>query len=83
MITQEIIDAIHEASFGKKPDLISDLSDLKKLLKLCRSMGVVEIDIGSAKIKLGPMPPSKSKEEDPEPELTEEELMFYSSGKHT
>lgn len=36
--------------------MINDLSELKKLLQLCRKQGVTEIELGSTKIKLGELP---------------------------
>lgn len=38
--------------------MINDLSDLRKLLKLCRAHGVTEIDLGTLSMKLGDMPES-------------------------
>ncbi len=67
--------------------MMTDLSELKKLLKLCRAQGVTEIEFDSVKIKLGEMPASPSTEIDddkyaafPEGELTPEQLMYYSAG---
>lgn len=73
--------------------MVENLKDLEKLLKLCRKQGVVEMDLGSVKIKLGDLPldPNKSiAYEDPDykdpyanfpqGELTPEQLIHYSSG---
>jgi hypothetical protein len=74
--------------------MINELKDLKALLKLCRSQGVTEIEIGTTKIKLGEMPIEQQTSSGEQPEiqsdnpwanfpsgiLTPEQLMFYSSG---
>lgn len=73
--------------------MINDLSDLKKLLKLCREQGVTEIDLGTVRFKLGDMPTKEGRKQVneeidptnpyagfPDGELTPEQLMFYSSG---
>jgi len=75
--------------------VINDLKDLQKLLKLCRSQGVTEIDLGTVKLKLGDMPQTEQSvrynvQDDvpsdnpyanfPQGILTPEQLMFYSSG---
>ena len=69
--------------------MVQNLKDLEKLLKLCRKQGVTEIDLGSVKFKLGDLPPDPSQEVDtenrditgfPDGVLTNEQLMFYSSG---
>lgn len=36
--------------------MINDLSDLQKLLKLCRKQGVLEIEVAGVKLKLGDLP---------------------------
>lgn len=74
--------------------MINDLKDLKALLKLCRSQGVLEIKLGSVELKLGDLPienHSHVYDQDEVPSdnpyanfpsgiLTPEQLMFYSSG---
>jgi len=65
--------------------MIQDISDLKKLFKLCRDQGVDNIEIGTLKIKFGTLPdkresPTTSYEE-VMGEPTEEDLMFWSSDK--
>lgn len=75
--------------------MIESLSDLRKLLKLCREQGVDEIDVHGVKLKFGDMPTVMSKgmsdaeleSKDPyanfpQGELTPEQLMFYSAGGH-
>lgn len=73
--------------------MITNLKDLEKLLKLCRKQGVLEIDLGSVKLKLGNLPQAVESvgEQDeiesdnpyanfPSGPLSPEQLMFYSSG---
>ena len=71
--------------------MISDLKDLQKLLKICRSQGVTEIKLGEIEFKLGDLPSEESKsiyeeeikdpyENFPQGDLTPEQLIFYSSG---
>ena len=54
--------------------MINDLSDLKKLLQLCRKQGVTEIDLGTVKIKLGDLPVDNSVQPVDEQELLEKEI---------
>jgi hypothetical protein len=62
-----------------------DLKDLKELLKVLRDKGVTEYECQGIKLKLSEdVPVSKYKrrqeiEEPMEPELTEEERLFYSA----
>jgi hypothetical protein len=75
--------------------MINDLKDLKSLLKLCRTQGVTEIELGTVKIKLGDLPVDNNGKtiidnetsltdnpyaNFPDGILTPEQLMFYSSG---
>ena len=64
--------------------MIKDLSELQKLLKLCRKQGVTDITLGDVTIKFGDAPKRNAADEsDEEPEvetLTPEQLMFYSAG---
>lgn len=70
--------------------MIESLKDLERLLKLCRKQGVIDIEVGSCKLKLGDLPSEMSTSpsvdlEDPYKnfpvgELTPEQLMFYSAG---
>lgn len=72
--------------------MITDLKDLKALLKLCRSQGITEIKVQGVEIKFGDLPQAQSSaiQETEEPtnpytnfptgELTPEQLMFYSAG---
>lgn len=76
--------------------MIADLKDLKALLKLCRSQGITEIKVAGVEIKFGDLPESEARSnysgpsavEDeadplegfPDRILTQEELIFYSSG---
>jgi hypothetical protein len=62
-----------------------DLKDLKELLKVLRDKGVTEYECQGIKLKLSEdVPVSKYKrrqelDEQVEPELTEEERLFYSA----
>ena len=62
-----------------------DLKDLKELLKVLRDKGVTEYECNGVKLKLSEeVPVSKYKrrqevEEQIEPEMTEEERLFYSA----
>lgn len=63
-----------------------DLRDLKELLKVLRDKGVTEYECQGVKLKLSeeaPISKYKKKQEfvdvDDEPELTEEERLFYSA----
>lgn len=61
-----------------------DLKVLKDLLKILRDKGVLEFESQGIKLKLSEeVPESKYKrkqsEVDDEPELTEEELLYYSA----
>lgn len=65
--------------------MINDLKDLKKVLMLCRSMGVTEITLGTDTIKLGAMPEKRTRGKRQESDLpfptnglTAEQLAFYS-----
>lgn len=71
--------------------MIDDLAELKKLLRICRSQGVTEIEFGNVKLKLGDMPEQTIQNgviQDstdkyagfPEGELTPEQLMYYAVG---
>ena len=62
-----------------------NLTELKKLLTLCRKQGVTEIDFEGIKVKFGDLPaPRKTAdgeiEAEDDEELTPEQLMFYSVG---
>jgi hypothetical protein len=72
---------------------ISDLKDLKKLITLCRSTGVESITVDGISLKLGEVQATTRKVKkvvakgattlediDTPDELTEEQLMYYSSG---
>lgn len=54
--------------------MINDLTDLKKLLQLCRKQGVTEIDLGTIKFKLGDLPVDKSIESVDEQDLIDAEI---------
>lgn len=63
-----------------------DLKNLKDLLKVLRDKGVLEFEADGIKLKLSEdIPESRYKkrqtevEESDEPELTDEELLYYSS----
>lgn len=72
--------------------MIDNLKDLEKLLKLCRKQGVTDIKLGSVELKLGDLPTERTEASTnvvptanpfanfPDRILTEEELLFYSSG---
>lgn len=70
--------------------MIKDLNELQKLFKLCRKQGIMEIELGDIKFKLGDLPrdnsstyieePKNPYENFPDGELTPEQLMFYSAG---
>lgn len=65
--------------------MIKDLAELQKLFKLCRKQGVTDITFEGVSIKFGEMPKKASDEADDapdeiEPELTPEQLMFFSVG---
>lgn len=68
--------------------MIQTLSDLKKLLELCRKQGVLEIKLCEVEFKLGALPDEQRPEGDParpyanfpQGELTDEQLAFYSAG---
>jgi hypothetical protein len=74
--------------------MVTTLKDLEKLLKLCRKQGVTEIELDTVKFKLGELPfvesnqtnvlgetkPKDNYEDFPDGKLTEEQLMYYSSG---
>ncbi len=71
--------------------MIKDLKDLKGLLKLCRSQGVTEIELGEVKLKFGDMPAkedwsaSADSDEDPYANfpqglLTPEQEIHYAMG---
>jgi hypothetical protein len=74
--------------------MIENLNDLKKLLQLCRKSGVTSIELGTVKIVLGDAPAENKGSQTVEDEqdltnpysnfpdgiLTQEQLMFYSSG---
>ena len=72
--------------------MISNLKELKQLLKLCREQGVTEINLGTVSFKLGDLPqepgpahiqeiPSENPYLNfPSGELSPEQLMFYSAG---
>jgi hypothetical protein len=71
--------------------MINDLHDLKKLLVVLRKNGVLEMELGTLKLKMGELPSvssvSESQDESipsnfPLGELTPEQLMFYSAGGH-
>jgi hypothetical protein len=62
-----------------------NLTELKKLLTLCRKQGVTEIDFEGIKVKFGDLPAPRKlaegeAEEETDDELTSEQLMFYSAG---
>lgn len=73
--------------------MIENLKDLKALLKLCRSHGVTEINLGTVALKLGEMPEQTTQSIDstaeqsedvysdfPDGPLTSEELTFFANG---
>jgi hypothetical protein len=73
--------------------MIKDFKDLEKLFKLCRKQGIAEMDFNGIKFTLGELPSdiatgSNTQESDPvDPykdfptgDLTQEQLLFYSSG---
>lgn len=71
--------------------MINDLTELKKLLQLCRKQGVTELKFGGVELKLGELPqePTQAQQEldpadpyanFPSGELTPDQLAFYSSG---
>ncbi len=64
--------------------MIKDLKDFQALLKLCRKQGVTEVKLGDVAITFGAMPSkgdATDEAEDPStPELTPEQLMFFSVG---
>ena len=72
--------------------MIDNLKDLQRLLKLCRKQGVKEIKLGAVEIKLGDLPfevpadvvasapPVNPYAGFPDGLLSQEQLMFYSSG---
>lgn len=74
--------------------MIQDLTDLKKLLRLCRAQGITEFKMSGLEIKFGDMPDISKNSQNldisdqhdekfagfPDGELTPEQLMFYSSG---
>lgn len=73
--------------------MIESLSELKKLLKLCREQGVQKIEFDNVKLELGDLPieaqhsvassePETPYAGFPQGELTPEQLMFYSAGGH-
>lgn len=73
---------------------ITDLKELKALLKLCRTQGVTEITLGDIHLKLGELPQEDSASSEPNlaeetqeryanfPDgvLSPEQLVFYSAG---
>lgn len=69
--------------------MIDSLKDLKALLKLCRSNGVTEINLGTVSFKLGELPRTiagdiEEAEEadfsDLESPLTPEEMVAFANG---
>lgn len=74
--------------------MINDLKDLKALFKLCRAQGVTAFKMNGIEVTLGdlPVPHGTSQEAQgeelesnpyagfPQGTLTEEQLIFYSSG---
>lgn len=71
--------------------MIKDLKDLKKMLRICRDEGVVEMECLGIKFKLGDLPPEQRPVQQdgetdspysnfPDGILTPEQLMFYSAG---
>lgn len=67
--------------------MIKDLSELDKLLKLCRKRGVTDLKLGDIELKLGALPERKGQEthdESDEPEmpdaLSPDEMIFFSAG---
>lgn len=72
--------------------MITDLKDLQKLLKLCRSQGITDIKLNGIEIKFGDLPSDQKTLQDdviptvnpyanfPDGELSPEQLAFYSSG---
>jgi hypothetical protein len=63
-------------------DLLTNLKEFEKLLKICRKQGVTDISFGEVSLKLGEMPRLAQEESDefPTDELTPEQLMFYAAG---
>lgn len=72
--------------------VINDFKDLKRLFKLCRDEGITDFTINGMTFKLGDLPEKRRMVtqdapeaenplgEFPDRELTNEELMYYSSG---
>lgn len=73
--------------------MINNLKDLDALFKLCRKRGIPEMEISGIKFKVGDLPKERTGGSDdteadsdnpygefPDRVLTNEELMFYSSG---
>lgn len=74
--------------------MINDLKDLKALFKLCRAQGITDFKMNGIEIKLGEMPVLRGTQQEsqgeesesnpyagfPQGTLTEEQLIFYSSG---
>lgn len=63
--------------------MISNLKDLQHVLKLCRKYGVIDMDLGSIKLKLGEDPKRQDDvggDEDVQTdELTNDQLAFFSA----
>jgi hypothetical protein len=64
---------------------LPDLKQLDKVIALCRKRGVSEITVGEITLKLGSKPTKAPKHEEPvaEDQITDEELLFWSSGNLT
>ncbi len=62
-------------------DLISDLKEFEKFLKICRKQGVSDVTFAGCSVKLGDLPrkadQSEESDEIPSDELTPDEMIFY------
>lgn len=65
--------------------MIKDLTELQKLLKLCRKQGITEIKLGDISIRFGDIAKSDTEREEAseekdilDSELTAEQLMYFS-----
>jgi hypothetical protein len=61
---------------------LPDLKQLDKVIALCRKRGVSEITVGDITLKLGVKPSKAPKHEElpMEEQVSDEELLFWSSG---
>jgi hypothetical protein len=62
---------------------MTDLKELKQFFKICRSNGVLEIELNAIKVKFGDMPTESTESIESEaletPELSPDELIYYSA----